>query len=240
MPTPPIIVAYDGSPNAEDAVALGNLLAHVTGAPLALAHVYRTPSQSPRDGAGAGDERARLARRAADEVLSHGAQLADRDVARLAVSSTTTATGIRTIAAREHAALVLFGSAQRTLPGRVHPGSASRRLLHGLPCAIGLAPVSFRERDESGLEAIAVAHDDPSRTAQRSAEALALLSGAEVASGERDGDLLVVGSAAGAQRGQVLVNAATNLLIQTAATPVVVVPYGEALRLEGAAAGAAA
>jgi hypothetical protein len=135
---------------------------------------------------------------------------------------------------------VLFGSAQRTLPGRVHPGSASRRLLHGLPCAIGLVPVSFRERSHSGLEAIAVAHDDPTRAAQHSAEALAPLAGAEVAADERDADLLFVGSAAGAQRGQVLVNAVTNRLIQTAAAPVVVVPYGEALHLEGAAASAAA
>jgi nucleotide-binding universal stress UspA family protein len=135
---------------------------------------------------------------------------------------------------------VLFGSAQRTLPGRVHPGSASRRLLHGLPCAIGLAPVTFRERGLSGLEAIAVAHDDPTRAARRSAEALALAAGAEVAAGEGDGDLLLLGSAAGAQRGQVLVNAATTRMIQTAGTPVVVVPYGEALHLEGAAASAAA
>jgi nucleotide-binding universal stress UspA family protein len=239
MSTSPIIVAYDGSPNADDAVALGNLLAHVTGAPLALAHVYRSPSQSPREGAGVVEGRAKLARRAAEEVLSRGARLADRDVARLVVSSSTTATGIRTLAAREHAALVLFGSAQRTLPGRVHPGSASRRLLHGLPCAIGVAPVSFRER-HSGLQAIAVAHDDPTRAAQRSAEAVALLAGAEVAADERDGDLLIVGSAAGAQRGQVLVNAVTNQLIQTAAAPVVVVPYGEALQLAGAPAAAAA
>ena len=240
MPTSPIIVAYDGSPNADDAVALGNLLAHLTGAPLALAHVYRTPSQSPREGAGVAEGRAKLARRAAEEVLSRGAQLVDRDVARLVVSSTTTATGIRTVVTREHAALVIFGSAQRTLPGRVHPGSASRRLLHGLPCAIGLAPVSFRERSHSGLEAIAVAHDDPTRAAQHSAEELALQAGAEVAADERDGDLLFVGSAAGAQRGQVLVNAVTNRLIQTAATPVVVVPYAEALHLEATAVSAAA
>jgi len=104
MPTSPIIVAYDGSPNADDAVALGNLLAHLTGAPLALAHVYRTPSQSPREGAGVAEGRAKLARRAAEEVLSRGAQLVDRDVARLVVSSTTTATGIRTVVTREHAA----------------------------------------------------------------------------------------------------------------------------------------
>jgi nucleotide-binding universal stress UspA family protein len=240
MSTSPIIVAYDGSPNADDAVALGNLLARVTGAPLALVHVYRTPSQSPRDGAGVAEARTKLARRAAEEVLSRGAALAEGDVALEAVSSTTTATGIRTLAARRHAAVVLFGSAQRTLPGRVHPGSAARRLLHGLPCAIGLTPVSFREGVHSGLQAIAVAHDDPTRAAQRSAEAVALLAGAEVAVDERDADLLLVGSAAGAQRGQVLVNAVTNQLIQTAATPVVVVPFGQALRLEAAPASAAA
>jgi nucleotide-binding universal stress UspA family protein len=240
MPASPIIVAYDASPNADDAVALGNLLAHLTGAPLALAHVYRTPSQSPRDGAGVIEGRVKLARRVAEEVLARGARLADRDVVRLVVRSTTTATGIRTIAEREHAALVLFGSAQRTLPGRVHPGSASRRLLHGLPCAIGLAPVTFRERGQSGLEAIAVAHDDPTQSARRSAEALALAASAKVAAGEGDGDLLLVGSAAGAQRGQVLVNAATTRMIQTAGKPVVVVPYGEALHLERAAASAAA
>jgi nucleotide-binding universal stress UspA family protein len=240
MSTSPIIVAYDGSPNADDAVALGNLLARVTGAPLALAHVYRTPSQSPRDGAGVAAERANLARRAAEEVLARGARLAEGDVARLVVSSTTTATGIRTLAAREHAALVLFGSAQRTLPGRVHPGSASRRLLHGLPCAIGLAPVSFRERGHSGLEVVAVAHDDPTRAVQRSAEALALHAGAEVVADERERDLLLVGSAPGAQRGQVLANAVTNRLIQTAATPVLVVPYGEALQPAGAPVSAAA
>jgi nucleotide-binding universal stress UspA family protein len=240
MSTSPIIVAYDASPNADDAVALGNLLAHVTGAPLALAHVYRTPSQSPRAGAGVAERRAKLARRAAEEVLSRGAQLVDGDVDRLVVSSTTTATGIRTVAGREHAALVLFGSAQRTLPGRVHPGSASRRLLHGLPCAIGLAPVSFRERSHSGLEGIAVAHDDPTRAAQHSAEGLALQAGAEVAADERDGDLLFVGSASGAQRGLVLVNAVANRLIQTATMPVVVVPFGEVLRLEATALSAAA
>ena len=240
MSTSPIIVAYDASPNADDAVALGNLLAHVTGAPLALAHVYRTPSQSPRAGAGVAERRAKLARRAAEEVLSRGAQLVDGDVDRLVVSSTTTATGIRTVAGREHAALVLFGSAQRTLPGRVHPGSASRRLLHGLPCAIGLAPVSFRERSHSGLEGIAVAHDDPTRAAQHSAEGLALQAGAEVAADEGVGDLLFVGSASGAQRGLVLVNAVANRLIQTATMPVVVVPFGEVLRLEATALSAAA
>jgi hypothetical protein len=38
----------------------------------------------------------------------------------------------------------------------------------------------------------------------------------------------------------VLVNAATTRMIQTAGMPVVVVPYREALQLEGAAASAAA
>ena len=240
MLTSPIIVAYDGSPNADDAVVLGNLLANLTDAPLALAHVFRAPSQSPRDGTSAIQGRAEVTNRVVDDLLSHGARLADRDVARLALGSTTTASGIRTIVERERAALVLFGSAQRTLPERVHPGSASRRLLHGLPCALGFAPVSFRHRGKGALEAVAVAHDDPAYAAQRSAEALARAAGAAVAEGEHGGDLLFVGSAPGGQRGQVLVNATVDRLIQTALAPVVVVPYGEALQLAPAAATVAA
>src|ERR1700757_3598335 len=80
MLTSPIIVAYDGSPNADDAVVLGNPLAHLTDAPLALPHVFRAPSQSPRDGTSAIHGRSEVTNRVVDDLLSHGARQADRDV----------------------------------------------------------------------------------------------------------------------------------------------------------------
>ena len=43
-----LIVAYDGSSHADDAVVLGNLLARDYDSPLVLAHAYRT---SPTGGA---------------------------------------------------------------------------------------------------------------------------------------------------------------------------------------------
>jgi nucleotide-binding universal stress UspA family protein len=236
----PIIVAYDGSPNADDAVVLGRLLADASDAPLALAYVYRAATPSLRRSATTIHGRERFMRQRAEDLLSHGARLADHDVARLSLASTTTATGIRKIAEREHAGLVIFGSAHDTPPGHVHPGSASRRLLQGLPCAFGAAPVGFHERRPAGLGTIAVAHDDSTSAAQRSAEVLARPMRARITEREQDGDLLFLGSAPSAERGQVMVNATINQLILTASVPVIVVPNGQALRLAPANARAAA
>jgi nucleotide-binding universal stress UspA family protein len=237
MSTPPIVVAYDGSPNADDAAALGRLLADASGAPLALAHIYRAPSRSLRHSAATLDGRERFMRRRAEELLSRGARALDRDVAHFALASTTTATGVHTIAEREHAPLVIFGSAHQAPPGRVHPGSATRRLLQVLPWALAVAPVGFRERQATRLETIAVAHDDESGTARRSAEAIARVSGARLREEARDGsELLFVGSGPSAARGHLTVNGSANQLIQSAQAAVVVVPHGQPLELSGAAA----
>src|SRR5262249_44289836 len=171
MSNRPIIVAYDGSPNADDAAVLGRLLAAASGAPLALAHVYRAPTPAVRRSAATMDGRERFMRQRADDLLARGAQLAGGDPARFVLASTTTATGMRTLAEREQATLLVFGSAHDTQPGRVHPGSASRRLLQVLPCAIAFAPVGYREHAPSELRAIALAGGDA--TARTSAQALA-------------------------------------------------------------------
>ncbi|MHB8491406.1 MAG: universal stress protein [Solirubrobacteraceae bacterium] len=237
----PIIVAYDGSPNADDAVVLGRLLADATHAPLALAHVYRAAGPDQHEGATTIHGREKFLRERAQALLAQGARLADRDVARLSVASTTTATGIRTITEHEHAALVIFGSADRTSPGHVHPGSASRRLMQGLPCALGFAPVGLHEHSPTGLGTIAVAHDDQTSAAQRSAQALARLTGAQVTEAQQEGsDLLLVGCAPNAERGHIMVNGTLDQLVQTAVVPIIVVPHGQALQLAPASASAAA
>jgi len=236
----PIIVAYDGSPNADDAVVLGRLLADASHASLALAYVYRAARPSPHRAATAMHGREKFMRHRAQDLLSHGARLANDDIARFSLASTTTATGIRIIAEREQAGLVIFGSAHHAPPGCVHPGSASRRLLQEGPCALGFTPVGFRERNPTTPEKIAVACDDPTSAAQRSAQALARVMSAQVTERKDGSDLIFVGSAPGAEVGQVVVNAMRSQSIQTAAAPVVVVPYGRALQLVPANASAAA
>ena len=177
----------------------------------------------------------------AQELLADGARLLDRDVALLPFASSTTTAGMRTLAERERAQLVIFGSAERTAPGHVHPGSASRRLLQGLGCALGFAPVGFREHAPVGAVRIAVAHDDEIGTARESA--LALVESAPTGQLVGEGgpaELLLVGSAPSAESGQVKVNAARSQLIQTADTPVIVVGHGRVLRLAPTGVAAAA
>ena len=241
MSNSPIIVAFDGSPNADDAVVLGRLLADASGASLALAHVYRAPRPGLRRSATTIHGREGFMRRRAEDLLSQGARLMGDDVSLFALAATTTATGIRTIAEREQAALVIFGSAYHAAAGHVHPGSASRRLLQGLPCAVAFAPVGFHELSPTELRAISVSRDDPTSAARESAQALARMTGAQVAQREQGGsELLFVGSGPGAERGHVMVNANVDQLIRRAAAPVVVVPYGRALELRPANSRAAA
>src|SRR5262245_36576818 len=238
MPNRPIIVAYDGSPNADDAAVFGSLLAAASAAPLILAHVYGAPKPAVRRSAATMHGRERFMRQRAADLLARGAELAGQDAACLAVASTTTATGMRTLAEREQAALVVFGSAHDTAPGRVHPGSAARRLLQVLPCAIAFAPVGYREHAPSELREVALAGEDATAAARTSAEALARVTGGRVSErgdhddpAEREGRVLLVGSAPSTDRARVIVNADAGQRIQTARAPVVVVPHDRPLEL---------
>jgi nucleotide-binding universal stress UspA family protein len=226
----PVIVAYDGSPNAEDAFALGALLADAGAGRLALAHVYRAAQPGPQSSAATLEARERFVRQRGLELISSAAVQHGRDLARYVLGSTTTATGIRTVAESEPAAVVVFGSAERTPPGRVHPGSAARRLLQGCSVPVAFAPVGFAAQHAGELHAVAAAHDDDSGAARASAEALAAVTGARVTDGEQEGaQLLFLGSAQDAERGRVAVNAGIELAIQRADAPVVVVPRGAAV-----------
>src|SRR5437763_13973856 len=87
-----IIVAYDGTAHADDAVALGVLLASCCEAPLTLAHVYRT-SLSTLPGAKSSErERNRFLSRRGEELLAQGARLVGDgiDPERRVIGSTTT------------------------------------------------------------------------------------------------------------------------------------------------------
>jgi nucleotide-binding universal stress UspA family protein len=144
MANAPIIVAYDASPNADDAVALAAALAERTDAPLALAHVYRAPHPDSRTSPAGLRGREEFMRSTAEGVLERGSTQV-KQARHLVIGSTTTARGVSTLAEQEGAAVVVWGSAQDTPPGQVRPGSAARRLLQGGPCAQAFAPAGGRE-----------------------------------------------------------------------------------------------
>src|SRR5262249_50740529 len=124
-----IIVAYDATPHADDALVLGRRLAERLQGTLVLAHVYRAGPQAPAG-------RDEFLHRQSEALL--GAAAAPGEETR-AVGATTTATGLRELAADEGALVIVLGSATDGPEGHAHPGSAARRLLQGAPSALAFA-----------------------------------------------------------------------------------------------------
>jgi nucleotide-binding universal stress UspA family protein len=218
-----VIVSYDGTENDTDALALGRLLAGAGGS-LALAYVrHSVEVESGRE---------RLAQHEAQELLENGARwLGDPDVPRHVVLSASTPEGLRELAEREGADVIVFGSEYRTTPGHVAPGTSAQRLLEGGPIAVALAPAGFREHGTAGVEKVAAVGEEGDPATQETAESIAAALGATVVSrANGDTGLVVVGSKPGTAAGRVTLSAAAQYLIEMLRCPVLVLPHGVALR----------
>jgi nucleotide-binding universal stress UspA family protein len=221
---PTIIVSYDGTPNDDDALVLGKMLA-AGGAGLELAYVRHSREFDPR--------REELAQHDAERRLEQGAQLlGDTTVARHVVVSASTGAGLANLAEREGAAMIVFGSDYRITPGRVEPGTTAQYLLEGGPVPIAVAPAGLRLAGEKGIRAIAVAGPEGDTEARQTAETLAERLGADVvAAGNGSADLTVVGSQIGAPVGRIALGGATRHQLDAATSPVLVLPRGVAVTL---------
>ncbi len=221
-----IIVSYDGTENDTDALALGRLLTQGGGS-LALAYVRHTVES--------GQGREQLAQHEAEELLENGARWLDEpDVPRHVVLSPSTPEGLRDLAEREGAQIVVFGSEYRTSPGHVQPGTSAQRLLEGGPIAIALAPAGLQDRLPIAVDTIAAVSEDGDPGPRETAASLAARLGATVVprAGEQAG-LVVVGSRPGTAAGRITLSAAAQYLIELLRSPVIVLPHGVALRFGG-------
>ncbi len=218
-----IIVSYDGTANDRDALALGRLLAE-GGAALQLAYVRHM--REPESG------REELAQHEADELLAQGAAWLGRpDAPCHVILSGSTPEGLRDLATREQASVVVFGSEYRTAPGHVDPQASARRLLDGGPLAVAVAPAGMHEQDVERIETIAAVPGELDAAATETAESLATALGATLVERPRSPvSLLVVGSKRGTPSGRVTISAAAEYLIETGTSPVIVVPRGTAIR----------
>lgn len=222
-----LIVSYDGTPNDDDALALGKLLAQ-TGARLALAYIRHSREFDPR--------REELAQHDAERRLEQGvAWLGDPDIPRHVVFSGSTGEGLEALAASEQAAIIVFGSDYRTPPGRAEPGTSAQRLLEGSPVAIAVAAAGLRSAGDAGIESIAVGGADGDGAAQHTADALAGKLGAKIVDLDPDApavDLIVVGSQPAGSTGRIALSGATRTLLNTAlGGSVLVVPTGAPVQL---------
>ena len=201
-----LIVSYDGTPNDDDALALGRLLAR-TGASLSLAYIV-IPTSSTR--------RARnwpsTTRCAASNKVRHGSRSPTSP--KYVVFSGSTEAGLEQLAEAEQAAAIVFGSDYRTSPGRAEPGTSADRLLGGGSVAIAVAAAGLRTVGHAEIASIAVAPGGDS-AAEQTAEALAASLGAsKVELGSAPVDLIVVGSQPGAPRARITLSGATRTLLE--------------------------
>ena len=218
-----IIVSYDGTAMDRDALALGRLLAE-GGASLQLAYVRHTRETD--------SGREELAQDDAEALLAEGASwLGEPDVPRHVVLSGSTPEGLRELAERENATVVVFGSEYRTATGHVDPQQSARRLLDGGPLAVAIAPAGLHAQGIERIETVAAVPGELDAAATETAESLATALGAELVERPRSAvSLLVVGSKRGTPSGRVTISAAAEYVIETGTSSVLVVPRGTALR----------
>jgi nucleotide-binding universal stress UspA family protein len=224
-----IIVSYDGTANEDDAIALGRLFGRA-GAEVSLAYVRHAHEI---DGA-----HETLAQHEADALLERGAELlGNPNAGRHVVTDRSTPEGLAALAEREGAEVIVFCSDSHTAKGHVSIGNSAERLLEGGRTAIAIAPVDLAESAEAaGIQRI-VAVGDADGGAEATAAALAKALNASVEPvANHETDLLVIDSRPEIEVGRVSLSASASHLIEVASCPVLVVPRGTTLSLDGAPA----
>jgi nucleotide-binding universal stress UspA family protein len=213
-----IIISYDDTDNDRDALALGRVLG-AAGANISLAYVRHAESSDVRE------------KHEAEQMLERGARsIGVPDAPRHVVINPSTGAGLTELAEQQRADVVVFGSDYRTAPGAVSRGNSAQRLLHGGPAAVAIAPADLRSRGSFEIKRVGVLSEGD-QAAEETARSLAEALGATVVEpGNGPVDLLIVGSRAEAEVGRVTLSATAEYAIETASSPVLVLPRGAAIR----------
>jgi len=135
-----LVIGWDGTDQASDALALAALLRAPDGVGTAVCVV---PATGPGRGAELEEVMRAQARHDADEAL---AGVGEAWLETAAVAADSAARGLDAYAESTQADAIVVGSSHHGMLGQVVAGSVGRRLLHGAPCAVAVAPKGFRER----------------------------------------------------------------------------------------------
>jgi nucleotide-binding universal stress UspA family protein len=148
--TSPVLVGIDGTPAGLEALALGRSLAALLGAPLVLGAVYGYELVDAGDMVWPPP-------READEWLEEAERELDGSLPWNSVSrlGSSRAHGLIELAEKQHARVLVLGSSRRASRGRLLAGSTARRVIHGAPCAVAIAPRGWTADD--GLETVGAA-----------------------------------------------------------------------------------
>jgi nucleotide-binding universal stress UspA family protein len=173
---PRIVIAYDATPEADDGLVLGRILADLRGADLLVARVLTDVPPEASDRAVQASTRARLeeTRAAATDMLG------DRPFELWPLYGLSVPDGIGALADQRGAELVVFGSAHHGRVGRVLLGNSAAAACEGSPSAVAIAPYGYRRRTRLSPPVVGVAYDGSmeSEAALDTGAALALAAGA--------------------------------------------------------------
>ncbi len=153
-----MIVGFDGSEQARDALTLGANLTASDGE-LIVCCVHRYAMLSARIDPAAPD----LDREQAEHCVAEASLLVDGApaVTPLLLAGVGAAMVLQRAAEEKRADLIVLGSSHRGAVGRVLVGSVTEETLHGAPCPVAVAPVGFhRSPKPARIGDIAVAYDD--------------------------------------------------------------------------------
>jgi len=145
-----IIVGYDGSDQAKDALGLGKQIADATGAELIVSRVFlfHPLMRGGIDPIGIEDE-AELS--AEIDVAASEAGGTSQNV-----ESTSVARGLHELAEEIGSDLIVVGSSRHGKAGQTLLGNVAVALMHGSPCAVAVAPHGYRDAAAEPLSTVVV------------------------------------------------------------------------------------
>ena len=172
-----LLIGYPPTPQGEDALALGGLLASLLHAHPIVARVVPWPRYLLGDEPDLVVERET---RGAFQVARD--RLAGLEVETRAIVDPSVARALFGLIDEEEATLVVVGSTHRGRLGRLLPGSVATALLHGAPAAVAVAPLGYAGSQRRAIERVGVAVNGSAESfdALEAAIAIAVASGASL------------------------------------------------------------
>jgi nucleotide-binding universal stress UspA family protein len=171
-----IVVGYDDSSEAKDALALGQQLAAASGGELVVSavSVVHATLRANVDPVEVEDEHDLMAHAGA---AAQAAGATSRDV-----ESTSVPRGLHELAEEIGADLVVVGSSRHSAAGQVFLGNVGVSLLHGTPCAVAVAPKGYADAAGVPLSNVVVGYDGSpeAQVALDAASELARATGARI------------------------------------------------------------
>jgi nucleotide-binding universal stress UspA family protein len=159
-PVGPVVVGFDGTPSAEDGLALARACARVLDTALVVATVH--PAPAPISSGRVDAEWVADRHQQAEKILDVARHLLadDQRADYRIVASSSAAHGLHDTAEEFGASLIVVGSSSAAAEHRLFAGSTADRLLAGSQAPVGVAPAGFRARDVGVLRRIGVAYID--------------------------------------------------------------------------------